>query len=159
MAGKKGYQSKMAHKTREAERWQHNRQGQCHASETLNLWNEQDMQAALTEYQQVCIIFDYISKAYFLYTTTLCFLCFNIDLHVSICHFSQCRQCGAANVSITSIAKFFGIPKTTFWKHVTGKVVGQGHQSGGKGQPRVLSQGTVKHSISNYLDNISKIFW
>ena len=122
----------------------------------LNLWNEQHMQAALIEYNKF-VSFCYIRQCHLVCTHQSFSLCFGV--HISLFHFSQCRQCGASNVSISSIAKFFGIPKTTFWKRVTGKVIGQGHRSGGKGQPKVLSQGTVKHSFSKvfmqHIQNIS----
>ena len=155
MAGKKGFNPKWACKNWDAERWHHGWQGQCHAGEMLNLWNEQHMQAALIGYNKF-VSFCYIRQCHLVCTHQSFSLCFSV--HVSLCHFSQCRQCDASNVSISSIAKFFGIPKITFWKHVTGKVIGQGHRSGGKGQLKVLSQGTVKHSFSKvfmqYIQNV-----
>ena len=48
---------------------------------------------------------------------------------------------GSDNVSILKIAKHFGIPKTTLRKCLTGRVIGHGHVSGGKGQGKVLTKG------------------
>ena len=42
---------------------------------------------------------------------------------------------------ISEVARMCGIPKMTLWKRITGKVIGQGHRSGGHGHPRVLSAG------------------
>ena len=66
-------------------------------------------------------------------------------------YFRQCRKFGAGNVSISKFVKTFGIPKVTFWKRVTGRVIGSGHISDGKGQGKVLTKGK-----SNFL--LSKCF-
>ena len=55
-------------------------------------------------------------------------------------HFRLCTE-GKGKVSISALAAKYHIPKTTLRKHLTGKVVGKGHQSGGRGAPHVLSSG------------------
>ena len=50
----------------------------------------------------------------------------------------MCQSQEADNVSISVIVKQFRIPKTTLWKRVTGRMIGHGHVSGGKGEGKVL---------------------
>ena len=58
--------------------------------------------------------------------------------------FSFCRlshKQGANNILISALTRKHHVPKTTLCKRVTGRVLGQGHQSGGKGKGRVLTSG------------------
>ena len=45
------------------------------------------------------------------------------------------------HVSIHAVADKYGIPYTTFWKCVTGRVMGTGYRSGGKGYSKIFSEG------------------
>ena len=53
--------------------------------------------------------------------------------------FRLCHRDGANNVSISALAKKHKVSKTTLWKRITGRVLGAGHQSGGKGKGCVLT--------------------
>ena len=68
-------------------------------------------------------------------------LSWNVSLINILCPFSLCRNNDPKKILISCLARHFRIPKTTLWKWLTGKVVGCGHHSGGRGQPRVLSAG------------------
>ena len=43
--------------------------------------------------------------------------------------------------SICAVADKYSIPYTTFWKRVTGQVMGTGYRSRGKGYSKILSEG------------------
>ena len=48
------------------------------------------------------------------------------------------------HVSIRAVADKYGIPYTTFWKRVTGRVMGTGYRSGGKGYSKIFSEGMFR---------------
>ena len=70
--------------------------------------------------------------------------------------FRMCANGDPSKVSISALAKKFHLPKTMLWKRLTRKVVGKGHQSGGKGSPHVLSSGEFNSVHVVYIQNT---FW
>ena len=125
------------------------RHGQSHQGQCLNQWYEDNMEAAILEYHR------YTLQNMVLHCITVLWNTnrntpkqgVTLKLHsktytlvdavfVMVLLYSKGDP---STVSISALAAKYNILKTTLWKWITGKVIGKGHCSRGKGCPKVLS--------------------
>ena len=72
-----------------------------------------------------------------------------IDKAVALCWAAYESTGDWKKANVSKIARDNGLPPATLWKRVHGKVKGKGHRSGGKRNPKVLSEGkSTEKSLS-----------
>ncbi len=70
------------------------------------------------------------------------------------CYHDEQKKPDHCRETLANIARHFGVPYSTLWYRVTGKVQGVGHQSGGKNKSKLLPTAAEKdlaERISEYL--------